>query len=351
MDYRKERNFIVAYEGEKAKGKWDILTGEYYGVKGSLVKSIPVAFNNLHIAEMPRPIAHALEMTKQFCHSWNGNDNVRVRNKLEQLISLDLKVCVDWSTWYYITEHSPRLTKDLVTFLKDNCNGLYSEENVSKFLIHKNYRNILDKCPGHENWVMDVLRSICKDEIPSEFIEGMILRGIHEKIFMEYSTGNTYALIIREWYKMVVELQDKLEVKHNILTNYAILRYIYQEYKNTHYDELLKKHNDLSWLYYEDEQFFIRPLLTRAEFHDEAEQQQNCVERLYMERVYAGTTHVVQVRLKETPSKSYITCEVDNRGKIIQFLHKFNSRITTETDKELRRQYELHLSSSLKNEP
>jgi len=66
------------------------------------------------------------------------------------------------------------------------------------------------------------------------------------------------------------------------------------------------------------------PLLTAAQFHEEAEAQSNCVERLYMERVAAGSTHVVVIRKKSAPEQSLITCEISNDWRIVQYLARYN---------------------------
>ena len=54
-------------------------------------------------------------------------------------------------------------------------------------------------------------------------------------------------------------------------------------------------------------------------YDDEASHQSNCVERMYMDAVAEGKTHVVVVRYKNNPTDSFITCEVDNRGIILQY--------------------------------
>lgn len=97
--------------------------------------------------------------------------------------------------------------------------------------------------------------------------------------------------------------------------------------KKNHYEDMIKKFNDLPVLYYENDIYIVRPpLLTRDDFHREAEAQGNCVERLYMNKVARGSTHVVTVRYKDTPNESLITCEIDNVGNIKQYLARFNNR-------------------------
>ena len=100
------------------------------------------------------------------------------------------------------------------------------------------YQDIIDKCDDHKDWAKNILRDI-REEIPIDFVKGMVLRGIHEKVFV-CKSSHDFAYIINQWYDYITVMGDKLEVKHNILTNYTILRWLYDEYKSAHYDENLK---------------------------------------------------------------------------------------------------------------
>ena len=113
-----------------------------------------------------------------------------------------------------------------------------------------------------------------------------------------------------------------------------------------HYNDGLKKHNDLSWLYYENDKFIVKPLLTKEEFHAETQAQHNCVERIYMERVFNGVTHIVVVRKKDQPDTSLITCEVSNDRNIIQYLKAWNNRCHEQDECDFQEEYATYLKST-----
>ena len=70
---------------------------------------------------------------------------------------------------------------------------------------------------------------------------------------------------------------------------------------------------------------------------------------MYMEYVHDGKTHVVTVRRVNDPTKNYITCEVSNNGRIIQYLAK-NNRQPSELDAiEFKRIYQNYLNTMDKN--
>ena len=46
MDYRKEKNLLIAFDGEVIKARYDWNTNICYGVKGNELKGISPAFRN-----------------------------------------------------------------------------------------------------------------------------------------------------------------------------------------------------------------------------------------------------------------------------------------------------------------
>lgn len=96
----------------------------------------------------------------------------------------------------------------------------------------------------------------------------------------------------------------------------------YVTWKNNALNELLAAAQEpmKDKLSFEDDNFIVIVPTTSDEFVQEANAQNNCVNSWYKEKVANKETHVVFVRKKNNPSKSYITCEVNNNGYIKQFL-------------------------------
>lgn len=341
MEYRKEQEFIVAYdENNNSRGKWDIVNNTYIGVRGNPIKSIPTAFK-VGYTDIPTYIGNALELIHNNNNYWH-NYNITRGQRLEQLISLQLIVSLDWRSWDFIESDKTRLTKDVVSYLKENCQGIYNEANIAEYKMFKKYNALMNKHSEHRQWISSVLREVEKHEIPTHFIEGMINRGIHEKVFFDMP-GWDFAHMLKNWASMIKDMEDTLEVKPNIKTNFTILQYLHNEWKMGRYDENLNKYNNLDMLYYENDQYIVRPLISRKEFHEEAEAQHNCVERLYMETVAQGKTHVVVVRKKNAPNTSYITCEISNHGVICQYLRACNQPPKNNSDIAFRDELQYHL--------
>lgn len=344
MEYRKENHYIVAYQGGIFKGKWDILTNQYVGIRGGVLKGKSPAFRWDCLGSMSDVFRTAYTVVEEY-YDKREPHNLERGQRLEEIISVGLCVNIDWRTWKDLDKDKTKLTKECVQFIKDNYRGFYSCVAIRAYDVEIKYKDFFAKCGGQDKWAKEVLTTV-KSDIPHDFVTGMILRGIHEKVYTMH-TGISFGHLVNTWNEMIALLGDKLEVKHNILTNYAILKWIYEEYQETHYDDILRAKNDKPWLYFEDDKYIVRPLLSRDDFHKEAESQHNCVERMYMERVFAGITHVVAVRKKKSPNKSFITCEVENNGRISQYYYRQNRIVDNADDLQFKQLYQEHLYSSI----
>lgn len=331
MEYRKERNFIVAYDGEKVCGKWNILTNQFIGVKGGVLKGVSPAFTLRKIEYIPnRVFRDALLLTHYNAN--NGNFTTAQGRRLEEVISVGLRMHIDYPTWEFMATDTTKLTKEVVSFVMEENSGWYSRQVIQRYNTIKKYNDFLANFTDEreKNWATEVVNSV-RQEVPTDFVKTMVVRAIHEKIQHGYSTYSMTS-IINEWYTMQTNMGETPTPAHNILTQFQILKWRYYEYQEAHYDDVLRANNDKPWLYFENEQFIVRPLLNKAEFHAEGENQNNCVERLYMSSVKEGRTHIVVVRKKSAPNDSFITCEVNNEGRINQYLYGCNRRVLPNTD-------------------
>ena len=182
------------------------------------------------------------------------------------------------------------------------------------------------------------------DEAPNE--------EIHE-LWHLYQHHNLYLLgkcqridFIIDWWGLAHTLNEPLFIRSSPI---IALQERKERATLKRYDMLspaIKKYNDLSSLYYENDEYFVRPLISAQDFHDEATQQNNCVERLYMEETAKNKTHIVVLRRKSNPSQSFITVEVDGCGKrVVQYLAKNNADPPAEVEPFMRA-YKEHLAPS-----
>lgn len=147
------------------------------------------------------------------------------------------------------------------------------------------------------------------------------------------------------WIEWKTKLNEPLTEcpSHGFLIELADMRRRINVNDRAEFDKLLNENNNKNWLYFEDETFMCRPLLTCAQFHDEATQQNNCVERLYLKKVVKGRTHIVSIRRKSSPDTSCITCEINNDYEIVQYLYANNSQELKKDEEVFYKKLEAHL--------
>ena len=354
MEFIKERNFIVAYEDGVKMGAWNITTGQFIGKRGLPVKSTPACFNydnlpgNRYDMDTSRLLGYAIRTYRGWlADGWHRYTAVNGA-RMEQLLSVGL-MPHDFDT----LENDLILNKKIINYVKEQHRGVYIASRVNEYVARLEYQSYLDTLP---EWASNVFINLVREKnLPIDYIKSALNRIVNEHADALWGSSlctivNNTKNMISQYYSISMQLYDKVEVERNFLTKYAILQYLQVEYKNKHYNEGLSKANDKPWLYFENEEYFARPILTKEDFHFEGENQHNCVERLYMERVYNKNTHIVSIRLKRAPKETCITCEVSNDGRIIQYLERFNSHPTSAEARNFYNAYQRHIHNAIKEE-
>lgn len=352
MNFTKERNFIVAYDYDgKCAGQWNILTGEFIGKSGKVVRSVPSAFVYNNICQY-RPIYPSSEFYSYAIYLYRSESTQNYTParaaRFESLISVGL-----YPDSFCDLDSNVKLSKDLVQYLADNNHHCFSSTMVNRYVIERDNKDFLENRP---QWFIDAFYNTI-NELPHDYVKSFLNRALLEHVDSylaeqghEYYVSSYMSGLVRNYYKKCHAMYGQVKIQPNILSNYAHILYLYEEYSKTHYDEILQKMNDVSALYFQSGNYMVRPLLTKKDFHDEATYQNNCVERLYMNKVYSGYTHVVVVRNVNNPDTPLVTCEVSNDGEIIQYLGRFNSSIRSADTPELynfRTLYQSHLSANM----
>lgn len=349
MNYKKERNFIVANDGfGTVIGKWDILTGEFYGKSGKVVKTVPSCFtyeklDDHYYGNSPDTI---LAKVIRMYRDWISHGHIYEQKKaqrLEELISVGLIV-----DSFYGLDDNIKLTKDLVNYIKEQYNGHYANDRAEAYVVNKKYKDFLKDKP---QYIIDIFTRLAS-KYPADYLKSIITRIINEHVaYMwegspEYNCGRLTKLI-SNYYNYCMDMYGEVKISPNILSNYAQINFLHNEWKNAHYNEVLEKNNNKPFLNFRYGNYFARPLLTREDFHFEGESQHNCVERMYMERVYNNETYIVVVRDINNPNGSLITCEVNHNGKIIQYLATCNRSVYNNDLVNFKNMYQAHLDESV----
>lgn len=109
-------------------------------------------------------------------------------------------------------------------------------------------------------------------------------------------------------------------------------------------EKLCTEYQKSAPLFFEDKNFTVLIPTTADDFKNEADYQHNCVFRSYYPKVVNCNTHIVFIRKKSDIDTPYITCEVNNNGKIVQYLRQYNYCVNDKSAKEFRVAYQEYLS-------
>lgn len=199
MEYKKERNFIVGYEGGNLIGRWDILTGQFYGKRENTVKSVPFCFTLANLEnDEENVLCYAVKFYRDYFASGRYCRCIYTEargRRFEELISVGLRPR-DTND----LDSNTKLTKDLVDYLKENFCGRYDNDYVKRYEFDKKYKEFLE---GKPSYIKDVFRR-CIDYIPFDFLKPFLNRAMNEHIeFMNLNGRDpayTTALLTKNYY-------------------------------------------------------------------------------------------------------------------------------------------------------
>lgn len=346
LEEKKVQSKVFFFLNKVVVARFDFATLSFYDDKGQPTSIIPDCFRKMTVKG------------GIWCYAvkwWCQNRNIRTSSRLalemssiEKAGAVGIKLFPEsFSTRELELLH---FDKDFVTLvkevnLKDADGFLLLTHTIFIAIAEKTRRKNYEK-RGYSATFIDILFEVSNmfDEAPDKEIHELWHLYQHHCLYLLGKYQRTDFLIY--WWNLAHTLNEPLFIRSSpIVAIYerrvrAILK------KNDMLSPAIKKYNDLPQLYYEDDEYFVRPLISAQEFHDEATQQNNCVERLYLEDVAKNKTHIVVLRRKSNPSQSFITVEVNREClMVIQYLAKNNANPPAEVEPFMRA-YKEHLASS-----
>lgn len=360
MIITKDKNILNLRPEENKTYSLNLTTGEWTGLRGTVLKYIPAVVADAldYPLDTPHHI-NVLAFIKSILSRYGRNggaqhlrDSIPMLSLCERLDALNIQVNVDlcgvgnlWdtSTWKFIHDHFSEY--------RDYRNGENSSMSIYDFTAI--YQRTLwfkeNKVPVEHlaepflNWLYSV--------VGHGEMEGDKLRWFlyHAKTLYEFTEFmDSYNSRAVDWFNDYWDYTTKAEIqpeKGNFMKLAVEARRAYEARKaeieaKRLRDYQLSKQTALTFS--ANGMSVIIPTV-REQFSDEARQQSNCIEYMYLPRVNEGRTHVVFIRKDDAPDKSYISCEVTNEGYIRQFYLSHNRMVTLEEDIEFQQLYQNHL--------
>ena len=334
VEVQKNKGSIWFFEDRRMLGGFDFQYCIFYGSRGTSVSNKPKFF----AGEPKNEMDTATLIWRSACNNAYDAYKMGVSNPLtDKCVSFIercaavgiLAKCSCPSDFFQKIFPKIKLDKNFVeTWNKDMGEG--AELNETNYLLFSRLQETKELRASYPPAIASILVEI-KTHFPDFTKQNLdALVCVIQKHHL-YFVPNSIEKII-SWAKMKIEMNEPLNCKESFFLDYNTTEKRHYAYVNRRVSEEICANNDLPYLYYRDDDWIVAPLLSAEDFHREAEQQHNCVERIYMEQVQKGRTHVISLRLACRPDRSYITCEVKN-GKIEQWLTANNTKPPKSCDK------------------
>lgn len=169
------------------------------------------------------------------------------------------------------------------------------------------------------------------------FVEYLAYTITHRNgLDVSYYGGNTSftASDYIDYLEMQQQMYGKIKEKYpeNWLSDKHRMNLKYNNWKKLHNNTEFSLHQEnlAERVEYENDTFRVIVPRKNVDILDEAEQQRHCVAS-YIDNVRCGNTHIVFIRLKDTPEESLLTVEINNDDTICQ-VRGFQNRLYNEVE-------------------
>lgn len=364
----KEKNFII-YETERGTYKFDINTATLYGLRNKPIKNVPIDikkmvekarfYGEIKMTALNYFLCSILESNMG---KINDSHFIPYYKLLDKIDSLNIPLCVSANRirdLQLIDKHFKKAIKiynseNNVDNLFDIIIDLEKEEIISQMpkalLEDKELKNLICRWVLYEQ---EYTIEQCK------IISSLILHNPHTfSMFKEIDNYtnelkyNNYDLtrVFNFFFDGAETIDYEIDKKGSFTKQYFEIQEAIKIFKKSQnddiYNNIYAKKADI--LNYHNNKFTIIIPKDKDSFIDEANQQHNCVFRMYYPKVKDNRTYIVFVRKADSPTKSYITCEINKQGEIVQYLRKYNNTIESKEDIDFKNEYQKHLLENWK---
>ena len=347
----KDKNFLNIWVDGKAKPyKYNINTGEMYGLRGGVITSVPQGIYDLVVQNRANSnVLYCLYDIMRLRQSdIMGMSNDR-KARLLLCDRLDGIGCpVSYNTYNYLDQFAKVVSTDPNTFamfaewLKTNPTGNLSDwiqTNAKRMWCIGNHIEVNEHLTEEMvDWLYNRRNHFKNEWLPT------IAYWLPRYLWDYYGTSPDMGRI-QNLFGYAERLEVKIDHKCDFFRTYINLYREYnlrkQELDNKAIKAMADRHRTA--LSFENNDYVVVIPETADEIINEGKNQHNCVGS-YVRDVIAQYCNIVFVRKKNEPDKSYITVEIDKKGHIQQYLRAYNHS-TQGTDNDFCQVYQKHLST------
>lgn len=347
----KDKNFLNIWIDGKAKPyKYNINTGEMYGLKGGVITSVPQGLYTVVAQHYNQSnVLYYLYNVMR----WRQSDIMGLSaDRKERLLlcdRLDSIGCpADYNTYNYLGQFAKTVSANPNAFgmfaewLKANPNGNMSDwviANAKRMWCMSNHIEVNEHLTEEMvDWLYDR-----KDRLEAEWLP--TIAYWLPRYLWDYYHGSPDISRIQAVFEYAEKLEVKIDHKCDFFRTYINLYREYslrkQELDNKAVKAMADRHRTA--LTFENDDYVVVIPETVDEIINEGKNQHNCVGG-YVRDVVRENCNIVFVRQKSNPDVSYITVEIYPNGYIGQYLRSYNHS-ASDADHAFRKLYQQHLST------
>lgn len=355
----KDKNFLMLQDNTKtAPYKFDINTGIFYGLREKPIQKYPAGFPTwLKKNYYTNGILFLMHCIRTSPSRYDIDGDINTPNIFVQCANL-FRIVDKLNSINYrpLNYNNSEFDKDSLTFIDDNFKDFskYVRENGDRASLwdykRKNEKILWAKkhnLKPDDYITTDIINMLYNnrtyyDDTKIPYILSYIRRGLLDWFNGWNDEWSAFSKVSS--YFNMCEVMEKEPEKGDFFRLYINT---YREYQlaKTEIDtraiqKNLAKHPALA---FENDDFKVVIPKDVQDFKAEADAMHNCVYSMYMNRVVNGSTNVVFVRMKNDIDTPYITCEVNNSGRIVQYLASYNRSVQDVNASEFRTAYQSHL--------
>lgn len=347
----KDKNFLNIWIDGKAKPyKYNINTGEMYGLKGGVITSVPQGLYTVVAQHYNQSnVLYYLYNVMR----WRQSDIMGLSaDRKERLLlcdRLDSIGCpADYNTYNYLGQFAKTVSANPNAFgmfaewLKAIPNGNMSDwviANAKRMWCMSNHIEVNEHLTEEMvDWLYDRKERFKAEWLPT-------IAYWLPRYLWDYYHGSPDLNRIQRVFEYAERLEVKIDHKCDFFRTYINLYREYslrqQELDNKAVKAMADRHRTA--LTFENDDYVVVIPETADEIINEGKNQHNCVGS-YVNDVVRENCNIVFVRQKSNPDVSYITVEIYSNGYIGQYLRSYNHS-ASDADHAFRRLYQQHLST------
>lgn len=332
----KDKNIVRVWATGKEKPyTLDINTGVLLGLRGAKLSTIPPMLTNA-LYGLPRT-----NITTLLRNGYMPSKHIAEYVMADRLDAIGYSA--DTSEIRLMVQHTEISFKDLAKWLKENNGNTirnYISIRAKALWCEKNGLVATDHLTQDMiDWLYSNMREYSKHEISC--FAYYLSRGLWEFMDSHYDMRTKLSNLSR-WCNVL----DMPMEKADFYRYYINMQRTYNQNKDKLMNESIRKGQErhIEALTFETEDFCVVIPTTQEELTAEGQAQNNCVGG-YGNYIAEHRGNVVFIRRKSDPTTSYITCDIDCNGHIVQYLVRFNRSCTDELAREFKALFQAHLST------